>query len=226
MSPIDLSWMAPQPVWKTRAPDHVINLCYLCYGAADDNDEPRFMFRQIIHWIIPAAMAIAVTAAFLLLIPVGDKAKDRPSSPKRDPAIHTPTNKPTASHAKQPTASPDSGIYKWVDSAGQVHYGKHPPEGANAQRIDMNSTTVSVIDMETPQTPAQLPPVTRQPETYRQPQQPASRISSHESENCQNIKNAIKRIDRRMNRGYRVQEGERLKERRRELVKARNQACH
>ena len=51
-----------------------------------------------------------------------------------------------------PTALVAEDIYRWVDAAGTVHYGARPPEGVDAQRVDIPAAPG------TPAMPAQAEP--------------------------------------------------------------------
>jgi hypothetical protein len=45
---------------------------------------------------------------------------------------------------KQPSVSEEGVIYRWMDSEGTIHYGDEPPEGVEAERVDMNAEAISV----------------------------------------------------------------------------------
>jgi hypothetical protein len=173
-------------------------------------------------WAFSIVLGLGLTAAFVLALPTRDRNArieiPLPYVPERQESVAQLDPPPP------PVAPLGSGLYKWRAAAGRVHYGDRPPEGVHAEAVDADATKVSVVTMTHPLARTVRPPsapVTRAPrQTLQEPTNP------QKTPTCDEIKRRIARIDARMRHGYKAREGERLRDRRRELVALRSTHCH
>lgn len=175
-----------------------------------------------LSWIIPALASIAIIYAFIYMRPI-KKILDHTSTYfTNSQNINIPTKTPP--NYKQ-TNHPQ--IYRWTDENGKTHYGDNPPPNTIVEIVDPENANVTMVDMTPapkyqPSQPPQVQPIQKQKRTATSNQ--TSLTTQHRQ--CEQVKKTIEQIDMRMRAGYKAWEGERLRKRRHELVKQRNQYCH
>lgn len=195
--------------------------------------------NNLTQWLIPVTLASILTAGFIYLIPIQDrgvavtvttpdKAAEQPPVRQQitQPAqtAHPPQSRAQAAEHTQEAASPEPqrGLYKWKDADGRTHYEEHPPLNVEAVAVDTAATNTSVVQMVTPATTSTRSGVTTPApqNTYR----PTCRKHLQKNTRCIWVKEQIRSIDARMRAGN--QNGEYLRDRRRQLVNERSKVCH
>lgn len=169
-------------------------------------------------WIIPGMISIAMTLAFIYLVPIKNRG-ERVSIPFPKSLIK---NSPAPTKTPPVNAQPDPNqqkIYRWVDTNRKTHYGDKPPKNVDAQTVEDSNFSIVQFDKRRPQSSQQQ----ARPQA-RTPQQKTT--SASKNSQCESVKAQIEAIDERMRRGYTARTGEVLKEKRRQLVQQRNRYCH
>lgn len=189
--------------------------------------------NNVLAWLVPGAMAAMLTGGFLYLIPLQDRAarleiplpgvnaKQEPAG-RLEPLIEA--QRALGSHDAHSLPPAAGGLYKWTDAKGKVHYGDRPPEGSGALAVDESRLNISVVTL--PDTPPPQPRAQAAPPSDTRAGATSAYLARQDTLQCKQVKDEIAWIDARMRQGYKARTGERLRNRRRDLVELRSQYCH
>lgn len=105
------------------------------------------------------------------------------------------------------TAFAESSIYQWRDASGQIQFGDRPPHPEQAESV--STAQMRAINSQAP--PPDMPSMLSR-QTSKAPSRKRQRSSR-----CDSYRRGLAMVEDKLRAGYREPQGNRLRERRREL---------
>ncbi|MBB6093408.1 hypothetical protein HNQ60_002286 [Povalibacter uvarum] len=112
-------------------------------------------------------------------------------------------------------AGPPPTIYRCKTDAGVTFADR--PCGADSQPYDIDLSTVSVVDTVAPRTTRASPPTPRSRDRVKEP------AAASNTATCRHLDESLRKILSTMRTGYSASQGEKLRERKRDLETRRRQ---